>query len=100
MGGEVGVSERVERSLYKGASGSAALDDNPDTHTSRDQGRKNVFPTSAMPNGDRIATSSPSSYSIINPLPELHSGHIKLTMPLEELHDVASYIHSEILSQP
>ncbi len=54
-------------------------------------------PTSAMPNGDRIATSSPSSY---NPLPELHSGHIKLTMPLEELHDVASYIHSEILSQP
>ena len=43
MGGEVGVSERVERSLYKGASGSAALGDNPDTHTSRDQGRKNVF---------------------------------------------------------
>ncbi len=43
MGGEVGVSERVERSLYKGASGSATLDDNPDTHTSRDQGRKNVF---------------------------------------------------------
>ena len=56
--------------------------------------------TSAMPYGDRIATSSPSSYSIINPLPELYSGHIKLTMPLEELHDVASYIHSEILSQP
>ena len=43
MGVEVGASERVERWLYKGASGSAALGDNPDTHTSRDQGRRNAF---------------------------------------------------------
>ena len=56
--------------------------------------------TSAMPNGDRIATSSPSSYSIINPLPELHSGHIKLTVPPRSCTMLRATYHSEILSQP